>query len=165
MKTALIFPLVLLLATPVYAETPTEASVVELLSLTHSEANMEKMYASVEQLMRQSFKQATAGQKLSAEQQRFLDLAPHKFVAVMRQEFGWSQLKPTYVQIYRETFDQQEIDGLIAFYKSPVGQAFIAKMPIVLQRTIEATQARMKEYYPHIKTAIDESLKEAGLSK
>jgi hypothetical protein len=43
MKPALVVA-ALLVITPVFADAPTETSVVELLSLTHSEANMEKMY-------------------------------------------------------------------------------------------------------------------------
>ena len=34
-------------------------------------------------------------------------------------------MKDRYVQVYRETFSQEEIDGLIAFYQTPVGQYFV----------------------------------------
>ena len=39
---------------------------------------------------------------------------------------SWKRLKPGFAQIYAETFNQQqEIDGLIAFYRGPIGSALI----------------------------------------
>jgi hypothetical protein len=49
-----------------------------------------------------------------------------------------------YVRIYQKSFNQQEIDSLIAMYKSPAGQMLLAKMPIVLQNTMGEMQQLMQ---------------------
>ena len=41
----------------------------------------------------------------------------------------WDKLRPLYVRIYQESFTQEEIDGLIVFYESPAGIAFVERWP------------------------------------
>lgn len=125
------------------AAEPTDASVDKLLTLTKAESLMDSIYGNVEQNMRQGMKQATAGKKLTEEQTRFLDNAQKKFADGMRQELTWAGLKPMYIKIYKETFDQEEIDGLTAFYSTKVGQNYINKMPVAMQKTMTAVQQKM----------------------
>lgn len=150
-------------ASPAHAAPPTEESVKELLRVTQAESMMENMYGQVENAMRQGMRQASAGQTLSAEQEKMLDIAPRKFVAVMRQELNWAVMSPGFVQIYRDTLDQSEVDGLVAFYKSPAGQAFIQKMPQILQRSMALSQSQMASFLPKMRTAMEEAMKEAGI--
>jgi hypothetical protein len=105
--------------------------------------------------------QAAQGKTLTAEQQRIFDAVPARFVAVMRAEFGWAKMKPMYVQLYRDTFEQEEIDGLIAFYRSPVGQAFTSKMPLIMQKSMALTQAQMQTFIPKMKAAMEGAIAEA----
>jgi uncharacterized protein len=142
-----------------------QESVEALLTITKTESMMDSMYGGVEQAMRQGMKESLQGKPVSAEQQRMLDAVPPKFMAVMRQEFNWSKMKPLYVQLYRETFEQEEIDGLVAFYKSSAGQAFVNKMPVVMQKSITIAQSQMQALMPKIKEAIDSAIAEAKLVK
>jgi hypothetical protein len=48
-----------------------------------------------------------------------------------------------YVRVYQKTFTQQEIDGMLAFYKTPAGQAVISKMPAAMQNTMNEMQQLM----------------------
>lgn len=125
------------------AAEPTDASVDKLLTLTKAENLMESIHGNLEQNMRQGMKQATAGKKLTEEQTRVLENAQKKFAEGMRQELTWASLKPMYIKIYKETFDQEDIDGLTAFYGSKVGQNYINKMPVAMQKTMTAVQQRM----------------------
>lgn len=125
------------------AAEPTDASVDKLLTLTKAENLMESIHSNMEQDMRQGMKRATAGKKLTEEQTRVLENAQTKFAKGMRQELTWASLKPTYVKIYKETFDQEEIDGLIAFYGSKAGQSYINKMPVAMQKSMTVVQQRV----------------------
>ena len=115
--------------------------------------------------MRQGMKDSLQGKPVSAEQQRVLDTVPQKFMAVMREEFNWSKMKPMYIQLYSETFEQDEIDGLLAFYKSPVGQAFVTKMPVVMNKSMVIAQSQMQSLIPKMKEAIDSAMAEAKVVK
>lgn len=90
---------------------------------------------------------------------------PVKFIAVMRQEVTWQKPKPVHVQLYRETFDQEEIDGLVAFHASPAGQAFVDKMPVVLQESMAISQSLMQPLFPKMTAAMQEAMTEAKIQE
>lgn len=159
------FAIALLASACLHAAPASVESVETLLHLSRAEASMEASYAGVEQLMRTSMSGITQGKPLSAEQQRVLDAAPAKFTAVMREEMSWAKLKPHFVKLYAETFDQAEIDGLIAFYRSPAGQAFIDKMPVVVQKSMAMTQTLMQSLMPKMQAAMQQAMQEARIAK
>ncbi len=140
-------------------------SIERLLALTRVESLLDSMYASTEQMMRQNMRQSLGNQPLTAEQQRVVDALPGKFSQVMRQEFNWSTLKPMYVRVYQETFEQSEIDGLIAFYASPAGQAFVDKMPLVMQRSMALMQEQMRSILPRMTREIEQAMKDAKIPR
>ncbi len=45
------------------------------------------------------------------------------------------------IPVYDRNFTDEEIDGMLAFYSSPVGQKVLAKLPVVLQESMEAGQS------------------------
>lgn len=46
-----------------------------------------------------------------------------------------------YLRIYRKSLIQREVDGMIAFYKTPAGPAVIKKLPLIMQNSMaEVTQ-------------------------
>jgi hypothetical protein len=63
--------------------------------------------------------------------------------------------------MYIDTFTQEEVDGLLAFYRTPAGRAMIEKMPILLGKMMQQTQARMQRLMPQIMQIAQESAKDA----
>jgi hypothetical protein len=51
-----------------------------------------------------------------------------------------SELEDSMVEIYANNFSGAELRDLIAFYKSPTGQKFLQKTPLVTQQTMAAGQ-------------------------
>ena len=78
----------------------------------------------------------------------------------MREEMTWDKLRRLYVQIYQQSFIQEEIDGLIAFYESPAGVAFVEKMPFVMQKSMSIMQSRMAPMIEKMKAAMKEAIAE-----
>ena len=145
------------------AAPPSDESILTLFKVMKAESLLDSVYATLEPAMKQAMQQATAGKTLSAEQQRVMDLAPQRLSQVLRAELSWDKLLPMQLSIYRESFEQDEIDGLIEFYKSPLGQSFVSKMPVVSQKAMAATQSHMQHVIPKLKAAMDEVLAEARL--
>lgn len=147
------------------AATPTDASILALFKAMKAESMIEGVHATLEPVFRQGLAQASAGQTLTDEQRRVLDQAPQRISAVMRRELSWDSMLETQMAIYRESFDQSEIDGLIEFYKSPVGQSFVTKMPAVTQRAMLAAQAQMQRIAPKLQEVVQQILQEARLAQ
>ncbi|WP_164886970.1 DUF2059 domain-containing protein [Piscinibacter defluvii] len=148
----------LLVALNARAQPPSQTSIEELLSLVNAESMLEAMYANIEGAMRQGMVQGLGGRPLTLSQEEIFNSVPRKFTDLMREEVGWQKIKPDIVLVYSETFEQEEIDGLIAFYRSPVGKAFVAKTPIVMQKSMALTQTRMQSLLPRMQATMEKAV-------
>ncbi|HWX00901.1 DUF2059 domain-containing protein [Collimonas sp.] len=153
------------LSSAVHAATPSDASIEELLNAMHAEKTMDLMLPAIGKSMRQSMAIATKGQTLSAKQQQILDAASAKMAQTMKDDLSWDKMHAMYAKIYRDSFTQEEIDGLVTFYKSPAGTAYIAKMPVVMQKTMGLMQTRMAEMMPKIQAEMQQTMEDVKNSK
>ena len=132
-----------LLAGPARAAPPSPESVDRLMVVMQVQSQLETMYAQVLPAMQSSMRQTLATQLRSDEAARLFDAVLPRVNALMLEQLGWARLKPDFARIYAETYSQDEIDGLIAFYGGPLGAALIRKMPQLLNRSIQLMQERM----------------------
>ena len=128
---------------PTAAAPPTEASIKQLLEVAQSHKLADSVMLEMENLMQQTIARVTKGQTVPAKVQKDIDKRRDDLVATMKELLDWKKLEPVYVRIYQKTFTQQEVDGMIAFYKTPAGQAVIGKMPGAMQSTIDEIQGLM----------------------
>jgi hypothetical protein len=161
----IIVVVILSLAINSFAAPPTTKSVEKLLELTQAGKMMDSAFAQMDGIMKESMKQVTKGKPLSPEEQAIMDKQQAKIVAIMKEEFSWDKLKGPFVQIYSETFTQAEIDGLIKFYESSTGQAFVKKQPELMQHTMKVMQERMGPMMQKIQQMTEEMAKEMQAAK
>jgi hypothetical protein len=133
----------LLFAPGAYAEPPSEASLDALFEASQVRKNLESLYPLIEQMGRKEIEAIRNNRPLTAAQKEVLDSVPARITALMREELGWEKMAPRYRVLYRETFTQEEVDGLIAFYRSPAGAALVKKMPVLIQQVMAMTQSMM----------------------
>jgi uncharacterized protein len=148
----------LIFASLAHCAPASEESIDRLLADAKVEKLLDTMLVNVDQVMRRSMEASMQGQQLSPEQRRAIDATAATFVQVMREEMTWDKLRPLYVQIYQESFTQEEIDGLIAFYESPAGVAFVEKMPVVMQKSMSLMQSRMAPMMEKMKAAMKDAI-------
>ena len=147
------------------AAPPTDASIQELLKVTRSESMMENVHASMEHVMRAATADVRQREQLSPAQQKALDQFPARFAALVQEESSWAVMEPEMVAIYRDSFTQDEIDAQLAFYRTPGGQAVIAKMPMVVQKSMEMGQRQMQRLVPKMQALIEETLSDGRAVK
>ncbi len=118
-----------------------KASIEQLLEITETK----QMYEATMQEMTKMVDQSTARimNRIPAEKQAKFKKAMVQLDTIIKEEMSWDKMKSQYVQIYMETFTQQEIDDLAAFYQTPSGKSFIKKQPMVIQRTSAISQEKM----------------------
>ena len=122
---------------------PTDASIKQLLEVAQTHKLVDSVIAQMNNLMLQAIAQATKGQQISPKVQKDIDQRRDEMVSLMKELLDWKKLEPMYVRIYQKSFTQPEVDGMIAFYKTPSGQAVISKMPAVMQSSIDEMQQLM----------------------
>jgi hypothetical protein len=122
---------------------PSDQSIRELMRVAESRKMLDSMMGQYDMVMKSSMQQALEGENFTPEQQKQLDVFLTEITLAFKQEMNWDRLEPLFVKIYRDSFSQEEVDGMLAFYKSPAGQAVIHKMPLVLQNTMTEMQKLM----------------------
>lgn len=152
-----------LAAPAAWSAPPSDASIETLLAVTQSEKLVEKSGADMEKYMLSGIQAGLNGRQPTEREQQFIDKVARESAAVIREELNWAAMRPLMVKIYQDTFTQEEVDGQIAFYRSPVGAAVIAKMPAVMDATMAAMQQRMGSIMPRLQ-AIARKAKEEGRS-
>jgi hypothetical protein len=115
-------------------------------SATHREA--------VKQLMTVTHLREVTQQSMDAvmksQMEQMPQLKPYEGVmqTFLKEQMDWSILEPELTRIYLEVFTEKELRDIVAFYKTPVGQMMLAKMPVLLAKSNEFTQRRLQEGLP-----------------
>jgi uncharacterized protein len=122
---------------------------------------MDSVFSAIQPMMQQINKQVSGDKPLSAERQRFIESFQNKMMELLKSELNWEKLKPQYVKMYAETYEQDEVDGLIAFYQSKAGQSFVSKTPALLQKSMLISQGMMQTMLPKLKQIADQAMEQA----
>ena len=130
-----------MVASLAHAAPPSDASLDELFAITNLPANIEYLKEVRVEGLRQSQKSMWSDKPLNEKQQKIVDDLPRQYRAILDRQYNWPKLHPIYLEAYRATFTQEEVDGMITFYQTTAGRALNEKMPLVAQRTNTAMQS------------------------
>jgi hypothetical protein len=166
---------------------PNSALLVLLLSYTvltaraddiSKRAKVEEFFrvAKLDQLMartlKQTMDQVNSGMmqqmldvKLPADQQQRADELSKKAAKIVSEALSWDKIEPEYAKLYAATYTEEEIEGMLVFYKSPVGQAMVDKSPTLMKQSTEIVQVRMKSAMPELQKLMKDCMAEATATK
>lgn len=146
---------------PVWAEdTPaSEASVREMLRITQAEQryqySMVQVQIYVQRLLEE--RMTTMPAKINTERLRAFQA---NLAATLLEESSWDKMEQDYIHLYQHTFSQTEVDGMLTFYQSDAGRAFLAKTPQLTRKSMEMAMERLKQALPRMKVLIDAFMRE-----
>lgn len=146
------------------AAEPTTESIEKLLAASQTHKMVDQMIPQMENMMKTMADKAVDAQNLSPEESKKAKAesaaVTNKMMPILKDQLSWEKLEKIYIPIYRESFTQEEIDGLIAFYSSPAGKALVEKMPLVMQKSMLAMQQVIGPMMQQIQKAVAESAEE-----
>jgi uncharacterized protein len=147
MKSFVLVLFTLLLATTARADDASKAAKIEeMLKLTHVDQLMEQMMAQMQPMMEAQFKKIGLPDDARPAMEEF----QKRMTEWMTGKMGYDKLKPIYVKIYAETLTEEEIDGAIAYYRTPAGQSLLKKMPLLMQKSMTYVQDMMGDVIPEM---------------
>jgi hypothetical protein len=123
---------------------PSDASIKQLLEVSQVRKVVDETVKRLDTMVTQTMNQVTGDQTVGSKMQREIDQGRDESRALVKQMLDWSKFEPICVKIYRESFTQQDVDNLIALYKTPGGQALLTKMPVVMQSSMAEMQRLMQ---------------------
>jgi hypothetical protein len=99
-----------------------------------------------------------AGVLAQFDYQPAVEVAAGQFVSAQIASVD-GKLKPLYVKVFAETFTEEELDGMLSFYKSPAGKAMMEKMPQMMARMMPLMQQWMADMKPDLDKIMAEGQK------
>jgi uncharacterized protein len=153
MKRILTVVVVVLLSVSTFAhadEASKRAKIKELFRLTSMESRVAQSKAAALAQARAFGAQQIALFDLPQEQNNSAKEYYEKLYTLVASKYDWTKIEPAYEQIYSDLFTEEELDGLLAFYKSPLGQAFLSKVPIVTSKMLDVSKQQFDQLTPQI---------------
>lgn len=131
--------------------------VEELLTVMRVEQTLQSSMGQIKKMIPQMtanmLKQMPGATAHSAEKAAAMQ---QKVFALVEEEMSWPKIKGDFVQIYSEALTPEETKGIIAFYKSPAGQAFLDKQPLLMEKSIQFQQKLMSGLIPKMQALVKE---------
>lgn len=147
-----LFATLLLFGALVFSQGLTKQQKIErILDLTNPESTADEVVKQVDGMLQQIQPSPSPQQK--ARRAEALDKIGKLAKDRMR------KIRPELVKAYSETFTDEEIDGLLAFYESPAGKASITKIPAVNARMGSIIQNEMNAIGTEINKLAEDTLK------
>jgi hypothetical protein len=159
------FTIVILLSalagSPVFSQTSTkDAKVEKLLTTMNVDKQVDSIFGQISAMF-----EAQMPQGSTPEQKAKFKEAQHKVFELIRSQMSWEKMRPQYVKLYSESFSEEEIDGMAAFYATPAGQSMLSKMPLVLSKSMAMAQGIVKQLTPQIQQITKETMEQKDAPK
>lgn len=169
MKRIICFLTFLILSpTVVNAEPASEELIRELLVVTEARKVVDSLHSQVGRTLRDVVQRSLKGKVLSPAEQERVEEMNGKMLALLRSELSWEKLEMMHLRVYQELFSEEEITGMINFYRTPAGQAFVKKQPELLRRLLLETQTLQRELQPKLLkmalTPVDQGIQEKAVT-
>ena len=140
---------------------PSEESVRHLLDVMQAQKILQTLSAQMDGMFDGMVKKQLEGQDITPEQRQAIEARRKAASDMVKELLSWDSMESLYLKVYEDTFTQQEIDGMAAFYASPAGQAVIAKMPLAAKNTLSEMQQRMQQMIPKLQQMAKEAAEAA----
>ena len=129
----------------------TRAAADKLLTLFNMDVSYEK---SMEQAVEMTLG-IIDSQDLPEQEKREAKKAAETGMKIAMKKFTYDKMKGMFVDIYAEVFTVEELEGMIAFYESPIGRKFIKKQPQLTAATMQKMKVLMQEIIPEIQEEVN----------
>jgi hypothetical protein len=145
-----------------FGNPPTPESIERLMVVTDVKKMISAMHTQVTGVAAELMDGAVKGKVLSATDRLTIDTERERVLKKFRTEMSWEKMKEAYIPLYQETFTQEEVDGMLAFYESPSGQAFMKKMTGVVENARLIMRQQLVPVMKTIQTAAQETAARVG---
>jgi hypothetical protein len=126
------------------------AKVEEFFKVSHTEQMLTQGMAMMLNQAKSGLLQKMLDVTPTPEQTKAYNELQDQLAAILNRALSWEKLKPEYAKLYASAYTEEELDGIVAFYKSPPGQAMISKSPSIMTKANEIVQQQLASAMPEI---------------
>ncbi len=140
-------------ASPILADEATKAAKIDqMMELTHYDRMMKQTLEQMKNMQLEQFKKlATPEARAESEE------VQQKTMALLADRLSYEKVKPLFLKLYMDVFTEEEIDGIVGFYKSPAGKAMLEKTPQLMQRLMPMMQKLVSDLQPDLQKILEDA--------
>ncbi|MGO9241362.1 MAG: DUF2059 domain-containing protein [Bryobacteraceae bacterium] len=140
-------------ASPILADDAAKAAKIEqMLALTHYDRVMKQTLEQMKSMQLEQFKKLETPEARAQSEQ-----LQQKTMALLADRLSYEKVKPLFIKLYMDVFTEEEIDGMVGFYKSPAGKAMLEKTPQLMQRLMPMMQKLMSDLQPDLQKILEDA--------
>jgi hypothetical protein len=145
-------------------EAAKRAKAEQLFTLLRMDQMMDQLMNGVVKQVQQMTQSMPGADQATPEQKKMLADFQQRVLDLVNNKLGWKALEPDFIALYASTYTEEELDGILAFYKSAVGQKMLEKTPELMTKSTEITQQKMREIQPEMNQMIEDFMKQMAAS-
>ena len=130
------------------------------MTLLHTERTVQDISDNIRKQVIDAVERAP-GPNPTPDQVAKVDDFKKKVTGMIDAQLGWASMKPGFIDVYVKAFTEEQLDGIVAFYKSPAGLVLLDKMPEVNsqfgqlgQDKVSALQDQLRQAYEDFQKSI-----------
>ncbi|HUD22867.1 MAG TPA: DUF2059 domain-containing protein [Acidobacteriaceae bacterium] len=155
-RLSLLLLLVLCLPLTAHAdEASHHAKAAQMVELLHTERMVQQNTATILKQISDAAEQEI-GANPTPQNKMHLAEFEKKASQLIDAQVGWKALQPALIDLYAQTFTEQELDAIIAFYKTPAGIALLDKMPAINDQIEQLAKSKLTILQPQIRQALED---------
>lgn len=135
-----------------------EAKVREMFALIHMNATYAQLTDQMFATEKESIERLFPVGSMNPAQRRDYEAFLGQVKAFVGQSFSWESLEPEFIDIYAHELSDADLDGILAFYRSPAGEDLVAKTPVMLQQASAVAQQHLAKMAPEMKNMMDREI-------
>jgi len=131
------------------------AKIEEMIRLTKMDETMTKMMDQTKEQINELVA-ADSGGDLPPAQTAIMKDFQAKVSALMVAALSFEQVKPAMIKLYEDAYTEADLDGILAFYKTPAGQSLLGKTPDLMTKVMAIVEDRMTALEPQVEKLSDD---------
>ena len=141
-------------------EASKRAKAEQLLTAMHVERTMSDMMAAIRTQVSHALQSTPGMDQITPEQRKLMDTYQAQINKLVDDAMSWKVLGPQYADLYAQTYTEEEIDGILAFYQSPAGKAMVAKTPELTTKSLAISQQMMADLQPKMSALVQQFIQQ-----
>jgi len=155
-RAALLIALALCLPLTAHADDVSlKAKAKELVTLLHTDRMVGQLSDSIKRRTLDAAQKAIGANPTDENKAKLADFNK-KISDSVDAQVSWQSLESSFTDIYAKTFTEEELNSIIAFYKSPAGIAFLEKTPTVNVQVRDLTSSRVNALQSELNQSYEE---------
>ena len=139
---------------------PSDESILKMMSALQLQGSLDQMVAEVDAGMKAALKQQVQGKQMTPLQEAQVGQLQTRMSATIKEDLSFAKMKYIYLKVFRDTFTQEEVNGINAFYSSPAGKAMMEKIPSATKKASTLLQEHLEPTIRKVKAMQHEFMKE-----